>query len=81
MRRVRERTREVPGDDLTYDTDRLVHGVDELFAVGLDGLTMDLVGPTSIVSDGGDGEGDICVPSPLERLACTESSDVSNWFG
>ena len=45
-------------------------GVDEFVLVGFDGLAVDLVGPASVVSDGGNGEGDICILSPLEGLAC-----------
>jgi hypothetical protein len=48
----KERTREIPGDNLAHDTEWLMDGVDELIFVGLDGLTVDLVGPASIVSDG-----------------------------
>ena len=65
----KERTREVPGDDLTNDTDRLMDGVDEFPMVGLDGLTVDLVGPASIVSEGRDGKRNVCVLRPLEGFA------------
>ena len=44
-------------------------GVDELVAVGLDGLAVDLVSPASIVSDGGNGEGNIGILGPLEGFA------------
>ena len=65
----KERTREVPRDDLTNDTIWLIECVDELVFVGLDGLTVDLIGPASIVPDGVNGERDIHILSPLEGLA------------
>ena len=65
----KERTREVPGDDLADDTEWFMEGVDELLGVGLDGLTVDLVGPASIVSDGGNGESNVGIPGPLEGFA------------
>lgn len=63
--------REVPGDDLTADTNlsfilawysageadygdishRLLSGVVESLGVGLDDLTLDLVGPSAVISD------------------------------
>ena len=64
-----ERTGKVPGNDLTDDTEWFMEGVDELPVVSLDGLTVDLVGPAGIVSDGGNGEGDVRVPRPLEGFA------------
>jgi len=65
----KERTGEVPGDDLSNDTEWLIEGVDKLIFVGLDGLTVRLVGPASIVPDGVDGEANVRVLSPFEGLA------------
>lgn len=42
--------REVPGDDLTANTNGLVAGVGEGLVVGVNGLTVDLVGPATIVA-------------------------------
>jgi hypothetical protein len=64
-----ELTREVPGDNLTNDAEWFMEGVGELLAAGLDGLTVDLIGPASIVSDGGNGVGNVRISSPLEGLA------------
>lgn len=44
-------------------------GVDEFIIAGLDGLTVDLVGPASVIPNGADGEGDIRVLRPLEGFA------------
>jgi len=76
---AKERTREVPRDDLTHDTERLMGSVDKLPVISLDGLTVDLVGPTSIVSEGRYRNGYVRVLCPLERFACNvpESSDVN----
>ena len=43
--------------------------VDELVVSGLDGLTVDLVGPTSVVADASNGLGDIDSCCPREGLA------------
>lgn len=51
--------REVPGDDLTADTDGLVAGVRESLVVGIDRLTGDLVGPATVVAQAGTTVGDI----------------------
>ena len=65
----KERTREVPGDDLADDAEWFMESVDELIAVGLYGLTVDLVGPASIVSDGGNGKSNVGIPGPLKGFA------------
>ena len=54
--------------------------VHKLPVIGLDGLTVDLVGPASIVSEGRDREGNIRVLCPLEGFAYNEPerSDVSH---
>ena len=69
-------TREVPGDDLANDAEWFMEGVNELSFVGFDGLTMDLVGPSSIVSDGRNREGDIRVLGPFEGFACRTCRQV-----
>ena len=46
-----------------------MEGVDELVFAGLNGLTVDLVGPASVISDGADGEGNVRVLSPQEGFA------------
>ena len=52
-------TREIPWDDLTNNTNGLMTRIDEFVLVGLDSLTVDLVGPAGIVADGSDRLGDI----------------------
>ena len=42
---------EIPGDDLTTDTDRLMSGIVERFRVGVNDLSVELVGPTTVVPD------------------------------
>jgi len=69
-------TREVPGDDLANDAKWFMEGVDELGLVGFDCLTVNLVGPSSIVSDSRDREGNIRVLSPLKGLACGKCRQV-----
>ena len=46
-------THEVPWDDLTTNTDGLVLGVCEFSRCLFDDFTVDLVGPTTIVSESG----------------------------
>lgn len=53
--------REVPGDDLTADTDGLVAGVGEGLGVGVNGLTGDLVGPATVVAQAASGSGDVAL--------------------
>ena len=48
--------REVPGDDLPDDADRLVPGVAEVVAVDRDRLAVDLVGPAGVVAVAVDGQ-------------------------
>lgn len=43
--------REVPGDDLTADTNGLVAGVGKGVGVGVNGLAVDLVSPSGVVAD------------------------------
>ena len=71
-----ELTREVPGDDLTNDTEWLMECVGEFLAVSFDGFTVGLISPACIVSDGGNGRGDVCIPSPSEGLAWTANRQV-----
>lgn len=51
--------------------------VSELVGGGLNGLALDLVGPTSVVTNAGDGVGDVNVLSPAESLAVVQSLDSS----
>ncbi len=61
--------REVPGNDLADDTDGFVARVAKLVLVGLDCLARDLIGPSSIVLDGGDGERRISSLGPSKSFA------------
>lgn len=47
--------REVPGDDLTADTNGLVACVGKGIGVGVNGLAVDLVGPSGVVADAANG--------------------------
>ena len=47
-----------------------MEGKGELVSVCLDGLTVDLVRPASVISDGGDGTGNVRPLSPIESFAC-----------
>jgi len=47
-----------------------MEGVDEFIFAGLDGLTVDFVGPASIVSDRVNGERNVHVLGPFEGFAC-----------
>ena len=77
---AKERTREVPRDDLTHNTERLMGSVDKLPVISLDGLTVYLVGPTSIVSEGRYRKGYVRVLCPFEGFVCNEpeSPDVNH---
>lgn len=50
---------EVPGDDLTADTNGFVTGVGEGLGVGVNGLTVDFVGPAGVVTDAAQGVGQV----------------------
>lgn len=50
---------EVPGNDLTTDTDGLVAGVGESLGVGINGLTSDLIRPTTVVAKTASSVGDV----------------------
>lgn len=65
---------EVPGDDLTADTDGLVAGVGESLGVGVDGLTGDLVGPATVVAQAAGGIGNVALGHG-DGLAVVESLD------
>ena len=71
------RTREVPGDDLADDTQRLVDGVRDLVLGRLDGVALDLVRPAGVVADGADRSLDIRFPRPAKRLAVIERLEGS----
>jgi hypothetical protein len=76
-------TYEVPGDDLSTDTNGLVSSESELVLGSLDSLSVDLVSPTTVVSEDGsslvnveslgDGKG----LSIVERLEGSENVDIS----
>ena len=51
--------REVPGDDLTADTNGLVAGVGQSLRVGVDGLAGNLVGPAAVVAQAVGGVGNV----------------------
>jgi len=82
-RTVRRQTYEVPWDDLTTDTDGLVSGESELVLACLDGLTVYLVRPSTVVSEDGSGFSDIETLgngkslSVVERLEGSEDIDIS----
>lgn len=63
---------EVPGDNLTADTNGLVAGVGEGLGVGVNGLTVDLVGPAGVVTDAAQGVGQVDLGHG-EGLAVVES--------
>lgn len=50
---------EVPGDNLTADTNGLVTGVGEGLGVGVNSLTVDLVGPAGVVTDAAQSIGQV----------------------
>lgn len=50
---------EVPGDDLTADTNGLVTGVGEGLGVGVNSLTVDLVGPAGVVTEAAQSVGQV----------------------
>lgn len=50
---------EVPGDNLTADTNGLVTGVGEGLGVGVNSLTVDLVGPAGVVTDAAQSVGKV----------------------
>lgn len=68
-------TREVPGNDLTNDTQWFVAGVNELAIIGFDSLALNLVCPARIVSNAVNGTLEVSVLRPIERLAVIESFD------
>lgn len=53
------RPQDVPGDDLTNDSDGLVAGVSQLGVIDLDDLSVVLVSPSTVVPEAGSGFGDI----------------------
>lgn len=65
---------EVPGDDLSADTDGFVASVVQGLRVGVDGLTMDLVGPATIVAQATGSGSDITLGHG-DRLAIVQGFD------
>lgn len=63
---------EVPGDDLTTDTDGLVAGEDDLVGGLLNDLAVDLVGPATVVAEASGGLGDVEAAGGTEGLAVVE---------
>lgn len=73
--------REVPGDDLTADTERLLPGVVEGVGGDIDGLALNLVGPTTVVADGANNGANITTShgdglAIVERLNGGEEVEV-----
>lgn len=68
---------EVPGDDLTTDTDRLMSGEGEFGIRGLDGLAVNLVGPTTVVSEDSGRLGHIKALGNGKDLSIVESLEGS----
>lgn len=59
-------------------------GVSEFTFVGLDGLTVDLVRPASVISDGSNGSDNVRILGPLEGLAYVRVPAISarcQWRG
>lgn len=53
------KNREVPGDDLTTDTNGLVAGIGEGLGVSVNGLASDLIGPATVVAQAAGSIGNI----------------------
>ena len=73
--------REVPGDDLTADTNGLVAGVAKGIGVGVNGLAVDLVGPSGVVANAANGVAhvDLGNVESLAVVSSLESSQVVNF--
>lgn len=73
--------REVPGNDLTANTERLLPGVVEGIGGDIDGLALNLVGPTAVVADGANDSANIAAGhgdglAIVERLNGGEEVEV-----
>lgn len=68
--------REVPGDDLTTDTNGLVAGVGKRLRVGVNGLAVNLIGPATVVAKAAGGGGNIAL-SHGEGLAVVKGFNSS----
>ena len=73
--------REVPGDDLTANTERLLSGVVERVGGDIDGLALNLIGPTAVVADGANDGANIATGhgdglAIVERLNSGEEVEV-----
>lgn len=73
--------REVPGDNLTANTERLLPGVVEGVGGNIDGLALDLIGPTAVVADGANNGANIATGhgdglAIVERLNSGEEIEV-----
>ena len=76
---IRRHTREVPGNDLSHDADRLMSSVRKLVLVRLDHLSVYLVRPPGIVIDGLDREIHVDVLRPRECFAVVERLERSQF--
>jgi len=72
---------EVPGNDLTADTNRLLADVVECVGCCVDDLALDLIGPTSVVPQTSSGSRYIDVLGHAEGLAVVEGLDSSEKVG
>ena len=61
-------TRKVPWDDLADDTDGFMTSISELVLIRFDRLSLDLVGPASIIANCTDRTSDIQILRPAESF-------------
>ena len=66
------RTREVPGNNLSNDTDRLVGGVGDLVDARLNRRALDLISPAGVVLDRANRHGQVSLFRPTESLAVVQ---------
>lgn len=76
----RHHHRVVPGNDLTANTNWLLECVSELLWRGRDRLAVDLIGPSSVVSQGGDRLSEVLADSHAEGLSAIPSLQSRNGF-
>src|SRR5208337_1416329 len=68
--------REVPGDDLPSDADRLLLGVAEVVAPDGDDLALDLVGPAGVIAEAVDHERQVDVAALGDWLAVVKGLEL-----
>ena len=68
--------REVPGDDLPSDADRLSLGVAEVVAADGDDLALDLVGPAGVIAEAVDHERQVDVAALGDWLAVVKGLEL-----